>query len=395
MAALLTSDDSPPLPTVTIDTVTNLEQLAALRPDYERLGRVTGNRVPFALHDWHMAWCAHFLNCDPRIPEKPLFYVLRNGLGVCVAIFPFILSRRRLGPLKVSSLNLLGADPAITEIRAPMVVAGYESLTARAVNGAMEQIPEWDWVHWAHLGPELAHALSASGETLDWQPPLSDLLLDLAPSWEEFRSRLKRNIRESLRHGYNSLKREGLSFELEVLEQPEDVRRGLDRFLELHRLRAEFPSSARHPNRFASKASRDFLYDVCDRLAARRGVRLFGLKIQGRRVAMRLGFAVGDSLYMYYSGFDPQWWRYGVMTTTLAEAIKYAISNGFKTVNLSPTKDVSKNRWSPREVDYPSAYQPRRRLWSRLAKSAYLAARSDDQHSAKLLQRFIAPRSWD
>jgi len=372
-----------------------LEELEALRPDYERLGEVTGNRVPFALHDWHLTWCRHFLNCDPRIREDLLIYVLRNGQAGCVAILPFILSRRRLGPLMVSSLNLLGADPAITELRAPMVEAGYERMTSLAVHGALDKVPHWDWVHWAQVSPELASALSASGAALHWQPPISDFVIDLASSWEEFRKRLKRNIRESLRHGYNSLKRDGIAFEFDVIEQPAEVRRGLDRYFELHRLRADFACAARHTNRFASKTSRDFLYALCDRLAARGNVRLFALKIRGEHVAMRLAFAVADSLYLYYSGFDPKWWNYGVMTTTVAEAIKYAISNGFRTVNLSPTLDMAKSRWGPRQIDYPSAYQPRLRLRSQLANSAYRKAKSDEYYPAKILKRFITPHSWD
>ena len=36
-------------------------------------------------------------------------------------IFPFIISRRRLGPFKIVSIDLLGADPALTEIRAPLI----------------------------------------------------------------------------------------------------------------------------------------------------------------------------------------------------------------------------------------------------------------------------------
>ena len=395
MAALVRADESPFVPKVTIDTVTGLEDVAALRPDYERLGRVTGNRLPFALHDWHMAWCSHFLNCDQRIRDEPLFYVLRNEQRICVAILPFILSRRRMGPFKVAYINPLGLDPAITEIRTPMVEAGYEYLAVHATQAALEKAPDWDWVHWAHVGPQLEDALRGSPAALQWQTPISDVMLDLAPTWDEFRAGLKRNIRESLRHGYNSLRRAGLTFEFEALEEPDDVRGGLERYFELHRMRAEFTRGPTHPNRFESSASRNFLRDVCDRLSARRAVRLFALRIRGEYVAMRLGFAVGDSLYLYYSGFDPAWWQYGIMTTAVAESIKYAIEGGFRTVNLSPTNNVSKSRWGPRTVDYSSANQTRPRLRSRLANSAYLTAWSDEHQLAKFLKRFITPRTWD
>jgi hypothetical protein len=83
------------------------------------------------------------------------------------------------------------------------------------------------------------------------------------------------------------------------------------------------------------------------------------------------------------------------MTTTVAEAIKYAIAHGLKTVNLSPAKDVSKTRWGPRQVDYTSVYENAGRLRSRLAREAYLKARSGEGLPSKVLQRLISVRrNW-
>jgi CelD/BcsL family acetyltransferase involved in cellulose biosynthesis len=380
--------------TLAIETATSLEQIAALGPCYERLHRVTGNTLPFALHEWHLAWCRHFLNCDPRIRDRPLFCVLHNSAGECVAVFPFILSRRRVGPLEVVSVNLLGADPAVTEIRAALIEPGYESLAARAVQDRLAELGGWDWIHWTGISEPLAEPL-ARGRRLQWQPVLSDFVIDLAPTWEEFRLGLKRNIRESLRHCYNSLKRDGHQFELQVVQHPADMRAGLDRFLELHVLRANMQSSAIHRNRFESLVSREFLYDVCGRLAEQGIVRLFVLKIGAQTVAMRIGFVVGENLYLYYSGFDPEWSRYSVMTTTVAEASKYAIAQGLKSVDLSPTKDISKTRWGPRQVDYKAAIEQGAGLRSRLASRAYIKARSEPAGQSWLLKHLIPPRrTW-
>jgi CelD/BcsL family acetyltransferase involved in cellulose biosynthesis len=377
--------------TVTVETVTTVDGIAALRPCYERLQRVTGNTLPFTLHEWHLAWCHHFLNRTSRIHDEPLFYLLHDSAGACVAIVPLIITRRLVGPLTIVSINLLGADPSLTEIRAPLIDPDYEYLTACAVRDHLAKVGDWDWIHWSGISAEFGKALAADGSLL-WQPALPDYVLDLAPTWEEFRGRLKRNIRESLRHCYNSLKRDNLSFELHVIETPSELRRGLDRFIELHFLRAGLKNAPRHPNRFASQVSRDLRYEDCERLAERGAVRLFQLKVGSQTVATRIGFVAGDSLYLYYSGFDPAWSRYGVMTTTVAEVIKYAIAHGLKTVNLSPTMEISKTRWSPRQVDYQSAYQQGRRLRSRLARRAYMAARSDAGLQSWVLQHLIPAR---
>jgi CelD/BcsL family acetyltransferase involved in cellulose biosynthesis len=379
---------------VTVETVTTVDGIAALRPCYERLNRITGNTLPFALYEWHLAWCHHFLNRTPRVSDEPLFYVLHNSAGACVAIVPLIITRRLVGPLKIVSINLLGGDPAITEIRGPLIDPEYEYLTARAVRERLAKIGDWDWIHWTGISDAFAQALAVDG-TLQWEPALSDYVLDLDPTWEEFRRRLKRNIRESLRHCYNSLKRDNHSFELQVIEEMPELRRGLDRFLELHVLRAGLKSTEIHQNRFESQVSRDFLYEVCERLSKRGAVRLFQLKVDAQIVAMRIGFLVGDGLYLYYSGFDPQWSRYSVMTTTVAEVIKYAIAHGLKTVNLSPTPDVSKLRWSPRQVDYNSAYEQGARLRSRLARRTYMTARSGKGLQSWVLRHLIlARRDW-
>ena len=82
------------------------------------------------------------------------------------------------------------------------------------------------------------------------------------------------------------------------------------------------------------------------------------LCIAGEAVALRLGFVHDDELYLYYSGYDPAWGRYSVMTTVVAEAIKWAIGQGFGRVNLSTGSDVSKTRWRPSHVEYVEGVQP-------------------------------------
>ena len=139
-----------------------------------------------------------------------------------------------------------------------------------------------------------------------------------------------------------------------------------------------------------------FLYDLCKSLAARDTVRIFQLQIGSEVVAARIGFVVGDSLYLYYSGFDPAWARYAVMTTTVAEAFKYAIANRLRTVNLSPNGDQSKLRWRPRVVVFHSALVQREILSSRIVCGAYRVAMSANGAPARLLKSLLrAHRDWN
>ena len=359
---------------LTIEIASSCEALAALGREYERLQRVTGNTLPFLTHEWHVAWCQHLLYASGGVQPRPRIHVLRDAAGTCVGIVPMVEVSRHVGPLRIVTLELLGADPAITELRAPLIEPGYERSVARTLQRELGRT-SWDWVHWTGVGGAFGDSLTQEAD-LESQGAVSAFVMDLPSSWKELRGRLKRNIRESLRHGYNSLRRDGVEFAFRVASKPQDVGPAIERFLVLHARRASLEGTTRHGDYFASAATRGFLGAVCARLAERGAVRVFELVIRGEVVATRIGFVLGNSLYLYYSGFDPAWARYGVMTTTLAEAIKDAIGHGMSSVNLSTGRDVSKTRWGPREVVYPQAFQVARSPLSRAAYNLYRRARN-------------------
>ena len=374
--------------------VRDLAGIRALEPDYEHLYRAIGSPLPFARQEWHLAWCDHFLNQNSRVEDQPLFCVLREQSGDCFAIVPLILARRRVGPLTVGTVALVGSDPAITEIRGPLIKPGREQEAVRAVHEFLDQIVDWDWIQWEMVNRPLAEALGQES-TPEWYQEVQACILDLPSSWEEFRAGLSRNIRESLRHCYNSLRRDGHAFELVVARRPREVFPAIERFLDLHSRRAAMARGPKHRNVFGGHATRRFLHDVCARQSAQDALRVFQLRIGGAIVASRIGFVCGDSLYLYYSGFDPEWARYSVMTTTQAEAFKYAIAHGFKSVNLSLTAEQSKARWHPRIIRFRSALVHRKRLRSRIVSAAYRLAMSRQGQSARKLSAMFWPhREW-
>jgi CelD/BcsL family acetyltransferase involved in cellulose biosynthesis len=360
---------------LTVEVAESLDELRALKPDYDRLQAATRNRLPFALHEWHVAWCNLFFELGKHIHTQPMIHVVRNSERQCVAIVPLILTRRAVGPVKLSSLDMLGADPSITEIRTPLIDPDYEARAAWLVQRKLSGLRSIDWVNWGSISDTYGGALAA-GAGLKYQEPLLDYILDLPPSWELLRANLKRNIRESIRHCYNSLRREGFQPELRIAREPGEVKDALEEFFALHAMRAEMQGTVAHPNHFARDRPRRFLREVCGPLAGRDMVRVFQLTIRGEVVATRIGFLIGDSLYLYYSGFDPRFAKYAVMTTTMVEIVKYAIAQRLATINLSPGTDISKTRWGPREIPLSQVIQVTPSLRSRLAWAGYQRAKA-------------------
>lgn len=386
---------TPPTPELSVEVVTTVGGLQALAADYERLLRTTGNTLPFALHEWHVAWCNAFLESGKGIQTQPMIHVVRNTEGRCVAIVPLILTRRTVAGVKIGTLDLLGSDPAITEIRTSIIDPSYETRAVWAIRRRLADVREVDWVSWGVVSDSHALALSICAD-LKIRPPLFNYVLDLPPSWDQFHSKLKRNIRESIRHCYNSLKRDDLTYEMRIAQAPPEVKDALERFFTLHAMRADFSGTVAHRNHFANPGARRFLREVCEKLSARGMVRVFQLTIRGEVVALRIGFVIGDSLYLYYSGFDPRWSKYSVMTTTVVEAIKYAIGQGLTTIDLSPGRDVSKTRWGPREFALNQAFQISPSLFSHLAWAAFNRVKSPNP-PPPWINRILgmARRRWD
>ena len=222
---------------LTVELATTADQLAGIKDDYQLVLQASSNKLPFALHEWHAAWCEHFLESRPHLKTSRHFYVVRDSEGRCVAILPFILTRRSVGPIKISSLDLVGSDPGLTEIRGAVIWPGFEARVAWVIQRELAALRSVDWVRWNNINGPFGDAL-AIVTPLQTERPVQDYILDLPPTWELLRAGLKRNIRESIRHSYNSLKRDGISFEFKVADSADSIHAALDRYFALHEMRA-------------------------------------------------------------------------------------------------------------------------------------------------------------
>ena len=108
----------------------------------------------------------------------------------------------------------------------------------------------------------------------------------------------------------------------------------------------------KHADRFADDVNRNFIREFASAMALRGRLRIFELEIAGKVVASRLAFLEGRELYLYYSGYDPAWLKYSVMTTLMLEIMRWGICQRLNAVNLSTSKDLSKLRWRPEEISF-------------------------------------------
>ena len=373
-----------------VQVIGTSEEFEALAPQWHALVLASGTNLPFQTWEWSSSWWTYLREHGPGVRDLLRVCVVRNSTGKVIGIAPLMLTERpSFGPLRLRILQFIGADPNITELKSLICHPDdarecYAAMQAHLADTSAK----WDWMAWDGCETGLLNALSQ---------PLRDVqsdsayVLALAPTWPQLKQGFKRNIKESLRHCYNSLKRDGLTFQLDVLEEASDIALGLPDFFRLHAARAALKGVPIHADVFVSRQAQAFLHDVCLRLAERGVAKLFQLRVNGQVVATRVAFEMANTLYLYYSGWEPAYGKYSVMTTLHAEIIQHAIARRLSSVHLSTGKDVSKTRWGAHEVSYVSGVQLSARLSS---QAKYVAYQAGIQLGLAKTARAIAPAKF-
>lgn len=384
-----------------VETIASERALLALEPEWLALERSSGNTLPFRTFAWALSWWRHLREDRLQVRDTLAYRAVRAPDGRLVCVAPFIVTERPgAGPIRARCCQLIGADPNVTELRSALAEPSEERAAYAAIREDLERsFGDLDWIRWTGIDERhgACDALGRSG--VCWRDGVSCYVVDLPSTWEELRASRPPNLKEALRKCYKSLARENRSFTFEVVENGPKLAPALTDFFHLHAARAKVVDTVRHNDVFAHESCRAFLRDVAQRFADRGELRVFRLHVDGALVASRVGFVLGGSLYLYFSGFDPEYSKYGVATTLVAEAMKYAIGEKLSSVNLSTGKDTSKLRWRPREIPFREALIVSPSVLGRAKYEAFHAAERAmvespvGRYAQRLLSRRASPRA--
>ncbi len=370
-----------------VGVIDSREGLQRLEAEWRRLSDAAGT-LPFMSWEWSVTWWKHLSRQWFGVKDRLYVRTVRDDAGELVAVAPLMLTEMpSCGLVRFRCLQFFGADPNVTELRGILCRPELRTeVYSVLLEHLFDRCSEWDWIVWDGVRPDsdVIPLIERYGR-LRVEREISNFILELAPTWEKFKSTRSRNIKESLRKCANSLKRDGLVPVSRVVVGGHELEAALNVLIRMHAARSTRIDTVAHPDVFRTRAAKRFLLDVCKRYSAVDGVRVFCLELENRIVAARVAFVSGRSMYFYYSGYDPSYAKYSVMTTVVADAIKYAIAHGFKTVNLSTGNDLSKTRWSPTEVKYHQLVQASQSLRGPLVESLY----TDLRRSVRVASTYV------
>lgn len=325
----------------------------AARGEWDGLhSRQSGVANPFCNPEWVLAWYATYV---PAAQGRFLLAV-RAPDGSLAGVAP--LYEQTVGPRRLPlgrRLVLVGYGQT-TPLELPQVLTTDRE--ARAVHHAVVRWSRDAGADWAELSiardqawfePGWVEDTTAEAPHYSHRAARACVVLGLEGTWDEVRSGLKRNLKESLRRGRNRLTKSGRTWSVRTLEGSEVDDAAVQRFFGLHAARAGFEgTSSTHPDAYADRTRRDLLQRLIPRLADAKEAGLVELVVDGEVVAVQLVLHAPGTSYVHSSGLDPAYWEFSAVTLLQAEVVRSAIARGDRAVNFSPGPNVAKMRWSER-----------------------------------------------
>lgn len=334
------------------EVIRSQQEFNHIKPLWDELYTRSKCAHPFASSCWIDSWM-QMMSCNSKFQQHE-WHILAIWQGSrLVAGVPLFVTSYGFGQIRlIRYLRPIGSDKNITEIRAPLIDPDYARDALDLIHKRLTDLSQfYDLMRWPDL------PLSAE-ESERYEPShcVEEYILPLAATWEDFRAGLKRNIKESIRKCYNAPARDGVQLDFKAYREIGAIKERLSDFYRLHQLRAAADLQPRHRDYFETATARRFIETFVQSSSTAEPV-LFSLWHNDQMIAARLSFINNQSLYLYFSGYDPSYGRYSVMTRLVTESIRYAIELSLSQLNLSPGTDPSKLRWHPQRQTYLSHEQ--------------------------------------
>jgi CelD/BcsL family acetyltransferase involved in cellulose biosynthesis len=304
--------------------------LESLEPEWWDLwGRCPG-ALPFQAPAWLIPWWRHFA-------PGSLFVLAARERGRLVALAPGYLEDgalgRRILPLGISLSDHL--DILVDPVCAEPAMAGL-------VSAAQSRIGDWDVWELEELLPDaVALRLSLPEGCVDEVVAQTACpVLALSRGEDGAPALLPRAKRRHLNLARNRAARAG-RVNIERAEAT-SVIPALDHLFRLHRKRWQSRGGA---GVLASASVQGFQRDAVPRLQESGLLRLYLLRIADQVVAAHYELVHGSRVYVYLTGFDPDYEYESPSAILMAHAIEQAIRDGFSEMDFLRGQEPYKYEW--------------------------------------------------
>lgn len=298
--------------------------------------------TPFVTWAWMASWAEHFAE-DRQIR----LLMLRDGTTLR-GILPLIeaSATSRFGRIAGCHLEYLGVDTVYPDHLD--VIAGPDH-AAQCCEVLLQHLADrqapWDTVRLPMVTDESALHRHFADTHTGWRTRTRTI--SVAPylrldhgSFDAYLATHSRKQRYKLR-SYSRKLLEGAGVEYRRIA-PREHAAALERLFELHEKRASAKSAV---STFAIPAVRAFHRTLLARLPPDQVV-LRALQRADRTIGMFYGFCIGNRLFYFQLGHDPEWAEFSPGTVMVAEALREAFEAGWREFNFLQGDEAYKSVWT-------------------------------------------------
>jgi CelD/BcsL family acetyltransferase involved in cellulose biosynthesis len=282
----------------------------------ELLGR-RQERLVFLHPAWLRTWLSEFGGAVEPI-------VLTCGDGSLVGVAPLMRADDRLtfiGDSSICDFMDVLVDPEHAD-------SAYASLWQQLCAEDWTELELWGLMASSETRERIKTYAAQQGYGVEEVEEAVSPRLALPASWDDYLASLDKKDRHELRRKIRRLFDSGASVDFQVLSEQADVVAAMDDFLDLH------TRSRQDKTDFMTPDMAMFFRRMASALSAEGLIRLFMLRINGKPAAAVLCFDAGSYLYMYNSGYDPEFSGLSVGLVSKALCLQWAIENGMSGIDF-------------------------------------------------------------
>jgi len=332
----------------------------ALGGEWEALFAACDRPSSCASHAWICAWWQAFGENPHGAGQetRPFVVVVRTTEGTLIGVAPFF-EEQPAGWTRVRRLRAMGYLGRegvfdMTEEPSLLILSGWEdrvlALLAEALRPGLAS-GRWDAILLRLHAEDTQRPFQKAfgifrSRAFAWNDVRAGSdYAELPATWAEYRKQMTRSMRDNLPYYPRLLTRDGHDWTIRILRDPEEILSATTRLTALHRARAGSERGLRHNDHIPGPAQATFLACLLERLADEGRAFVAELIVAGDVVASQAFIEEGETLMVYYSGYDERWYRYSPVFIIDAFVFREALERGVRRLDFLRNPAPWKARW--------------------------------------------------
>lgn len=323
-----------------ISELDTLDALEDSKPWWNSLLSKSLDNNVFLTHEWLTEWWKHFGNGR----TLGIFIGKENGQVHFAA--PMMYSTYKLLGIKLRKLEFIATPFSDYNV---FLVINRESATKAAkllLERVRESFAQVDCVELEEVPEDSCTVKILENIKTDGLKTCSNVVsicpyIILPNCFETFLQHLGPNMRRNLKR-WEKKALEDHNVDFVTYDEVGGVKEAMNIFYELHQKRW---ASKHEPGIFTQYVNRDFHLQVAQNFAEKKQLALFFLRFGGEPISAVYSYEYNGKLYVYQSGFDPEYEEYHPGYLTFNGLMKYAVEKGLREFDFMRGNEEYKTRW--------------------------------------------------